>query len=175
MLTGLAVSRSLGDMEFKRPKPLVSADPDVSRIRLGQTDTVMVMGSDGLWDVVSDQEAVNLATKAIREYMRSRAMMASRAGHSRGGGRNAATFHGGGGGGGASHSHSSSPFGGSERFGGSSFSSPLGKGHASVGSAAVGGTGSQDPWQAGIPIPEAATQVRIYIYICHGPHTNKEL
>lgn len=61
---GLAVSRSLGDAQFKEPLPLVSSDPDVSVTLLRPGDTMLILASDGVWDVLSDQEAAEVAVAA---------------------------------------------------------------------------------------------------------------
>ena len=61
---GLAVSRSLGDAQFKEPLPLVSSDPDVSVTLLMPGDTMLILASDGVWDVLSDQDAAEVAVAA---------------------------------------------------------------------------------------------------------------
>ena len=61
---GLAVSRSLGDAQFKEPLPLVSSDPDVSVTLLRPGDTMLILASDGVWDVLSDQDAAEVAVAA---------------------------------------------------------------------------------------------------------------
>jgi hypothetical protein len=61
---GLAVSRSLGDAQFKEPLPLVSCDPDVSVTLLRPGDTLLILASDGVWDVLSDQDAAEVAVAA---------------------------------------------------------------------------------------------------------------
>ena len=38
---------------------LVECEPDVNQWRLQEGDSFAVLASDGLWDVMSDQEAVN--------------------------------------------------------------------------------------------------------------------
>lgn len=63
--TGLAVSRGLGDHAFKHPSvcsgdPLISNVPDVFYLKRTQGDSCIVLGSDGLWDTVGCQEAVDL-------------------------------------------------------------------------------------------------------------------
>lgn len=52
----LAVSRAIGDLEYK---PYVSAEPDVKAIPLDGTEDFLIVACDGLWDFVSEQEAVN--------------------------------------------------------------------------------------------------------------------
>mmetsp|Transcript_45408 Transcript_45408/g.114290 ORF Transcript_45408/g.114290 Transcript_45408/m.114290 type:complete len:709 (+) Transcript_45408:113-2239(+) len=59
----LAVSRSLGDIELKEPKELVSAVPYVYQDSLTPDDQFLILASDGLWDVKSDQEAVKIVVK----------------------------------------------------------------------------------------------------------------
>jgi len=56
----LAVSRALGDIEFK--KWGLSAEPYVTETVLGTSEEnpFLILACDGLWDVVSDQEAVDL-------------------------------------------------------------------------------------------------------------------
>ncbi|GIL80760.1 hypothetical protein Vretimale_9141 [Volvox reticuliferus] len=63
--SGLAVSRSLGDLDFKEPRRFVECEPDVRRLMPQPGDNLVVMGSDGLWDVMSDQEAVDCANTAL--------------------------------------------------------------------------------------------------------------
>ncbi|CAH8257412.1 unnamed protein product [Arabidopsis lyrata] len=52
----LAVSRSIGDAHLKK---WVVAEPDTRIIELEQDMEFLVLASDGLWDVVSNQEAVD--------------------------------------------------------------------------------------------------------------------
>jgi len=57
---GLCVSRSLGDLGMR---PYVTAEPEVSERQLGPQDRLLVLGSDGVWDHVGSQEAVNIAAQ----------------------------------------------------------------------------------------------------------------
>ncbi|EFJ47080.1 hypothetical protein VOLCADRAFT_33640, partial [Volvox carteri f. nagariensis] len=43
------------------PRRFVECEPDVRRVVPQPGDNLVVLGSDGLWDVLSDQEAVNCA------------------------------------------------------------------------------------------------------------------
>lgn len=43
----------------------VSSEPDVHRVRLQPGDEFVVLASDGLWDVCSDQEAINLVGSVL--------------------------------------------------------------------------------------------------------------
>lgn len=53
----LAVSRAFGDRLLKR---YVVATPDVQVEDLGASDDCVIMATDGLWDVVTNQEACNM-------------------------------------------------------------------------------------------------------------------
>lgn len=52
----LSVSRAFGDIDST---PFVTHRPDIYRYKLTKSDRFIIMGCDGLWDVVSNQEAVN--------------------------------------------------------------------------------------------------------------------
>nr|XP_043636982.1 probable protein phosphatase 2C 27 [Erigeron canadensis] len=64
----LSVARALGDWHMKGPKgsacPL-SAEPELQEILLMEEDEFLIMGCDGLWDVMSSQCAVTIARKAL--------------------------------------------------------------------------------------------------------------
>uniref|UniRef100_A0A5K3FAL9 protein-serine/threonine phosphatase n=1 Tax=Mesocestoides corti TaxID=53468 RepID=A0A5K3FAL9_MESCO len=68
----LALSRALGDFTYKRnallspEEQIVSAEPDVTHCELKTTesDEFIVIGCDGIWDVMTNQEVVS--------YVRSR-------------------------------------------------------------------------------------------------------
>lgn len=68
----LALSRALGDFVYKRntalaaEEQIVSAEPDVTQceLRLAETDEFIVIGCDGIWDVMTNQEVIS--------YVRSR-------------------------------------------------------------------------------------------------------
>jgi hypothetical protein len=66
----LKCARSLGDAKYKvgpRSQHLICAEPDVFRRELTDEDDIIVMGSDGVWDVLSDQKACEIALKALKE------------------------------------------------------------------------------------------------------------
>lgn len=52
----LSVSRAFGDIDAS---PYVTHKPELFRYKLEQNDKFIVMACDGLWDVVSNQDAVN--------------------------------------------------------------------------------------------------------------------
>ena len=53
----LAVSRALGD---KSELPYIRATPDVFCNKLDATDEFIILATDGLWDVLSNQDAVSI-------------------------------------------------------------------------------------------------------------------
>ncbi len=52
----LSVSRAFGDLDNK---PYISCVPDIYRYKVSKHDQFMIIGCDGLWDVIDNQEAVN--------------------------------------------------------------------------------------------------------------------
>lgn len=54
----LAVSRSIGDRHLKQ---WVTAEPETKVIKIEPEHDLLILASDGLWDKVSNQEAVDLA------------------------------------------------------------------------------------------------------------------
>jgi len=68
----LAISRAFGDHQLKMPalpKDVVSNVPDITSTELTDQDMFVIVACDGLWDVVQDQESVNLVLEGIRELM----------------------------------------------------------------------------------------------------------
>jgi len=59
----LAMSRSLGDAGLK---PFITAEPRVAEGRLGRKNDVAIIACDGLWDVVTAQEALAVARNSPR-------------------------------------------------------------------------------------------------------------
>lgn len=64
LMGDLSVSRGFGDVEYK--PDLVSAVPDVRRFEVQDTDEFIIIACDGLWDVLSPEEAVECAHKLFR-------------------------------------------------------------------------------------------------------------
>eukprot|EP00887_Chlorella_sp_A99_P004425 scaffold30.g4425.t1 len=57
----LNMSRALGDPDFKVPRRLVEAEPDVARVDLRPgSDQFLLLATDGVFDVLSDQEASDI-------------------------------------------------------------------------------------------------------------------
>lgn len=67
----LSVTRALGDWDLKLPlgsaSPLI-ADPDVLQVPLTGDDEFLVIGCDGIWDVLSSQQAVSLVRRGLRRH-----------------------------------------------------------------------------------------------------------
>jgi len=60
-ISGLAVSRALGDHFLKQQNTGIVGEPFVSpSIRLDSTDEILIVASDGLWDVMTGEEAMEL-------------------------------------------------------------------------------------------------------------------
>lgn len=57
---GLAMSRSLGDLSLR---PYVSSQPEVYERKLDSKDRFLVLGSDGVWDQMSNQEVIDIASR----------------------------------------------------------------------------------------------------------------
>jgi len=58
---GLAVSRAIGDFKYKLGRFLVSNTPDVKVVERSENDQFLVLATDGLWDVLSNQEVCGIA------------------------------------------------------------------------------------------------------------------
>lgn len=57
----LAVSRAFGD---RRLKKFVTAEPEIKSRELQEQDDFLILASDGVWDVLSSQAAVDIVSKA---------------------------------------------------------------------------------------------------------------
>lgn len=64
----LAVTRALGDWFMKSPISPLIAKPDVMQTVLTEDDEFLIIGCDGIWDVMSNQEAVGLVRRQLRLY-----------------------------------------------------------------------------------------------------------
>merc|ERR1712151_943902 len=68
----LAIARALGDHQLKVPAlhtDVVSNVPDITSTEVTEQDMFVIVACDGLWDVMDDQESVNLVLEGIRELM----------------------------------------------------------------------------------------------------------
>jgi protein phosphatase 2C len=59
----LAVSRAIGDHCLR---PYVIPEPELLMVERTPEDEVLVMASDGLWDVMNNQEAVDMAVHSLQ-------------------------------------------------------------------------------------------------------------
>ena len=60
----LAVSRAIGDMNHK---PFISAEPEIECIDLDGEEDFIVLGCDGLWDTLSEDDVAITVYKKIKE------------------------------------------------------------------------------------------------------------
>ncbi|XP_071720323.1 LOW QUALITY PROTEIN: probable protein phosphatase 2C 43 [Rutidosis leptorrhynchoides] len=63
----LAVTRALGDWYMQSSSPLI-ATPDVIQKVLTEDDEFLIIACDGIWDVMSNQEAVGFVRQELRLY-----------------------------------------------------------------------------------------------------------
>lgn len=66
----LNLSRSIGDLKYKQvpgippPDQMITAEPDIMQVALRDDDEFIILGCDGIWDCLSNEDAV--------EYVRQR-------------------------------------------------------------------------------------------------------
>jgi len=60
---GLAMTRSLGDLYFKQPTTLSIAEPEIQVVPLSDKDLFLVLATDGVYDVLTNQEVVDLVLR----------------------------------------------------------------------------------------------------------------
>ncbi|KAI8811858.1 phosphatase 2C-like domain-containing protein [Cladochytrium replicatum] len=71
VMGNLALSRAIGDFQFKRndslpaERQMVTADPDVEEHTFTDADEFLILACDGIWDVLTSQEAVDFVSEAI--------------------------------------------------------------------------------------------------------------
>ncbi|XP_045804531.1 protein kinase and PP2C-like domain-containing protein [Trifolium pratense] len=63
-LPALQVTRSIGDDDLK---PAVTAEPEITENTLCAEDEFLVMASDGLWDVMSSLDVINIIKDTVKE------------------------------------------------------------------------------------------------------------
>ncbi|KAM6494231.1 PP2C domain containing protein [Amanita muscaria] len=69
----LALSRALGDFEFKKnnelapEKQIITADPDVICHEVTEEDEFLVIACDGIWDCLSSQQVIDIVRYEISE------------------------------------------------------------------------------------------------------------
>lgn len=71
----LGVTRALGDWHLEGMKEMdhhlggpLSAEPELKMITLTKEDEFLIIGSDGMWDVFSNQNAVGFARRRLQEH-----------------------------------------------------------------------------------------------------------
>jgi protein phosphatase 1G len=71
----LNVSRTIGDLDFKRnaelphTEQMVVATPDVERVALQGGDEFLILACDGIWDVLTNQEAVDFVRRRLKQRL----------------------------------------------------------------------------------------------------------
>jgi len=67
----LSVTRALGDWDMKLPQgsasPLI-AEPEICWTTLTEEDEFLIIGCDGIWDVMTSQHAVSTVRKGLRRH-----------------------------------------------------------------------------------------------------------
>jgi hypothetical protein len=76
--------RSLGDFAFKHPQALLSAEPHVTQQQLAPSDKLVVLTSDGVTDVLPDDDMLGVAMRALEQVRRQLLGQAARACWARG-------------------------------------------------------------------------------------------
>lgn len=67
----LNLSRSVGDLKYKQTANLspsdqmITAQPDITQILLEENDEFILLGCDGIWDCLSNEECVNFVRERI--------------------------------------------------------------------------------------------------------------
>ncbi|XP_058067468.1 probable protein phosphatase 2C 27 [Magnolia sinica] len=70
----LGVTRALGDWHIEGMKSVgefggpLSAEPELKMITLSKEDEFLIIGSDGIWDVFTSQNAVDFARRRLQEH-----------------------------------------------------------------------------------------------------------
>jgi len=73
----LNLSRSIGDLKYKQVKELdpsaqmITAEPDIKEVTLDPEDEFLIIGCDGIWDCLTNEEAV----KYVRERIDSKTIV----------------------------------------------------------------------------------------------------
>jgi len=60
-LGALSVSRAIGDAGLAKDRQWLTAEPDTRIIQITSDDEFLILATDGLWDKVTNQEAVDIA------------------------------------------------------------------------------------------------------------------
>ncbi|PWZ00392.1 PP2C-domain-containing protein [Testicularia cyperi] len=69
----LALSRAIGDFEFKRndhlpaEEQIVTADPEIKADEISSTEEFVVLACDGIWDCLSSQDVVDVVRRSVAD------------------------------------------------------------------------------------------------------------
>ncbi|KAL7721526.1 protein-serine/threonine phosphatase [Entamoeba marina] len=70
----LSLTRAIGDFQFKEgsnvDKYVISPVPDITTYDLDGTESIMVVACDGVWDVLSNEEVINMIEEGIEKSQR---------------------------------------------------------------------------------------------------------
>ena len=69
MLPGLSVSRSIGDSMAKNLG--VIFEPELFKYELNNRDKIIIVGSDGFWIYISNEEAIDVAGKYYEDGLKA--------------------------------------------------------------------------------------------------------
>jgi protein phosphatase PTC1 len=87
---GLAISRSLGDSELR--KEIIIPNPELTQRKIVKQDKFLILACDGVWDVLTDEQAANVVRASYDASPRKPAATAAeslvREAHDRGSGDN---------------------------------------------------------------------------------------
>lgn len=67
----LAVSRAIGD---RRLKKYVTSDPEILVRQLGPSDDRLILATDGVWDVISNQQAADIVSRCSDVKLAAKAL-----------------------------------------------------------------------------------------------------
>ena len=59
--------RSLGDFNFKQPRPLLLCEPHVVHQELTPSDSLLLLASDGVTDALWDDDVIDVAMRALEQ------------------------------------------------------------------------------------------------------------
>lgn len=71
----LNMTRSFGDVKWKRPVPIISNVPDVKVITLNPSFQCLIFASDGLWCYMNSEMGSNYARNEVTAEDAARAMV----------------------------------------------------------------------------------------------------
>jgi len=77
----LAVARALGDFSFKAEKTMsaeeqqVTCNPEIKKFTIEEGDSFIILACDGVWDVLSSQQAVDLVSQKLEQKMDLKAIL----------------------------------------------------------------------------------------------------